>query len=138
MRQMNFYLIRLAKSSPGEILHRIRELIFIKKLKIAPGWYLIKLKEDFQKTFYTSTGIKLPETDNQTDKAKFKKILNGHKFTHNLPFVILSIFFTDSPIAINCIHIESNFSIPHGESVKSSTLFIGSKRYKIISNESFI
>jgi hypothetical protein len=65
MRQMNFYLIRLAKSSPGEILHQIRELIFIKKLKIAPGWYLIKLKEDFQKTFYTSTGIKLPETDNQ-------------------------------------------------------------------------
>ena len=39
---------------------------------------------------------------------------------------------------INCIQIESSFSIPHGESVKSSIRSIGSNRYKIVSHEFFI
>lgn len=38
--------------------------------------------------------------------------------------------FVDSPIAISCIHIESNFSIPLGESVKSETSFTGLNRYR--------
>jgi|GEM_PF-5045050 len=47
-------------------------------------------------------------------------------------FVVLSRFFNASPIAISSMHILSSFSIPAGESVKSLTVFTGSKRVKIV------
>ena len=52
------------------------------------------------------------------------QLISGYWCKREL-LVSLSTFFRPSPIAINCIHIASSFSIPEGESVRSAKDSIG-------------
>ena len=101
---------------------------------------------------YTSRLTSMNQTDqiNQRDQTdEICQMWRPDPLTRLDPIYLDAVDLSSFPIkvvfavlggdpTINCIQIESSFSIPHGESVKSSIRSIGSNRYKIVSHEFFI
>jgi len=82
LEKFHFYLLRLKNSSLPELIYRVKQFLFILKLKI-----LHSKKKNLTAIpkidFRNIQNLQLPALCGETDERLVKKILNGHLFAFN-------------------------------------------------------